>query len=356
MDIEPQVMQGRQNPSPALLDRLDPVLGEASSGIGMMLTELIRRTLRGGIQRVDEELQSVVDEKVDGAVSVRLPSIEAAAAQTAQQTATLVAAREVAALDQRTSEVTARLATELAESHQQLETHARELASSVERRGEERIVEEVGRLERRAEERLTETAGRLASEVAQLETRANDFVTREIASVEQRTTTAAQNLVTREIDSVEQRSETRAREILEEEVAALKERSRLASQTLTKNVNALTEMQNALRELLDREKADRAECLARLDSDLRTRTDDTQVRVLQELNRAAERWKQLWSESEAARQELEARVAELERPRGIRAFAARLFSRKKTEDIPSVVDAILEDREAAENMPSASQR
>src|SRR4029453_1523915 len=70
----------------SLVERLDPALGEATSGMGALLTQLVPRPLRGGGQRIDDELQSQVEEKVDATVAERIPLIESAAGQAAEVT------------------------------------------------------------------------------------------------------------------------------------------------------------------------------------------------------------------------------------------------------------------------------
>ncbi len=89
-----------------LADTLDPAIGEASSVMGAMLTELVRRSLRGGVLRIGGELQHFVAEKVDIAVAEKVPQIEQIACDVAENTArtaaTEVATEEVQALEKRT--------------------------------------------------------------------------------------------------------------------------------------------------------------------------------------------------------------------------------------------------------------
>ncbi|MBW3600813.1 MAG: hypothetical protein KY475_26545, partial [Planctomycetes bacterium] len=58
----------------SLVERLDPALGEASSGIGVLLSELVRRTLRGGVAKIEEEMHEFVEEKLELAVEERMPA------------------------------------------------------------------------------------------------------------------------------------------------------------------------------------------------------------------------------------------------------------------------------------------
>jgi hypothetical protein len=98
----------------ALAERMDLSIGEASTVMGTMLTELMRRTLRGGVMQIGEELHGYVAEKVDATIADRTPAIEQAAAEVADKTArmaaTEVAKDEVLVLDQKTAEAARDLA------------------------------------------------------------------------------------------------------------------------------------------------------------------------------------------------------------------------------------------------------
>src|SRR5579883_2763409 len=92
----------------ALVDRLDPAIGETTSVVGAMLTELLRRTLRGGVMQIDGELHAFTAEKVEATIAERLPFVEQAAARAAEETAQMVATQsaqqEVRVLEQKTQE------------------------------------------------------------------------------------------------------------------------------------------------------------------------------------------------------------------------------------------------------------
>ena len=101
----------------SLADRLDPAIGETTSMVGAMLTELLRRTLRGGVVRIGEEMHGYVSEKVDTVIAERKPALEQLAAEVAEHTArtaaTEIATEEVHALEQRTQESDRELATQI---------------------------------------------------------------------------------------------------------------------------------------------------------------------------------------------------------------------------------------------------
>lgn len=87
MDSKSDTMSNQQSQvrSVPLVERMDKELGEATSGIGTILAEFVRRTLRTGIQKVDEELQDRVDEKVDASITGHMPVIEETAREVAGQ-------------------------------------------------------------------------------------------------------------------------------------------------------------------------------------------------------------------------------------------------------------------------------
>lgn len=349
MDQDPQIIPARTGVSPPLVDRLDPVLGEAASGIGAMLTELVRRTLRGGVQRVDDELGTLVGEKVDGAVASRLPHIEEAAVKTAERTAHEVAAREVADLDSRTTQTTQRLASELAATGTRLETAARDLVGDLERRSTEAtrtlVSSEVAGLEQRAGDRLT-------TELQTLEQRAGERLTSEMQTLEHRSTTSTQDLVSREIADLERRASETARTLVDAELNDLREKSKAATQSLHKHVNALHEAQTSLRHDLATEQEERLQKLATLETELSSRVLVMTEQVRAELERSATEWRNRWMASEKARSALAERLAELERPRGLRALTAKLFGRKKADDgdsTRSLSDADIELTDVSED-------
>src|SRR6516164_9466830 len=90
----------------SLAERLDPAIGEATSVVGAMLTELLRRTLRGGVMRIGDEMHGYVSQKVDTVIADRTPGLEQLAADVAEHTArtaaTEIATEEVHAQEKRT--------------------------------------------------------------------------------------------------------------------------------------------------------------------------------------------------------------------------------------------------------------
>jgi hypothetical protein len=103
--------------STSLAERLDPAIGEATSVLGAVVTELMRRSLRGGVMRIGDELNGYVGEQVDLVIANRTPVLEQLASTVADKTARLaateVAAEETRALEQRTVETSRQLSVQI---------------------------------------------------------------------------------------------------------------------------------------------------------------------------------------------------------------------------------------------------
>lgn len=73
--------------SSSLADRLDSSIGETSSGIGAMLSELLRRSLKAGVSDIGESLGEYAGEQVEAAVEQKMPEVAEAADEVAESTA-----------------------------------------------------------------------------------------------------------------------------------------------------------------------------------------------------------------------------------------------------------------------------
>src|SRR5436853_617393 len=116
--------------------------------MGAMMSELLRRALRGSVRQIDDELHGHVAQKVDSTIAQRLPDIEqsvaAIAEKTARGAATEVAVEEVHALEQRTKDADKEIASRIEES-------AKTLASLAEERAQA-LARDIDDAERRAKE------------------------------------------------------------------------------------------------------------------------------------------------------------------------------------------------------------
>ena len=249
----------------SLAESMDSSIGEATSVMGAMITELIRRSLRGGITQIGDQLTSYVGEKVDIAVKEKTPAIEQAAAEVAEHTArtaaTEVAVEEVQALEKRTQENTQQLATQIEETAKKAET----LTSEATRDLNGKIV--------------------LAEKKAEL------------------TVATASRELTGKIEETEKRVFESTKAAVTQQVEGLLQRSRKVTAAIKARLIELEGLAKGLDQKLREEQAGRAAEVSALKADFRRVTD--------------------------ANEALGARVAELEKPRGLKRFFLWLFGRRK---------------------------
>jgi hypothetical protein len=250
-----------------LVERMDPAIGEATSVMGALLTELMRRTLRGGVAKVGEELDGFVAERVDATIEDRRPVLEQVAAEAADKSArvaaTEVAVGEVRALEERTREADQGLA---------------------------------GRIDETAERSRRETeeaAQRLTGEIVEAERRVGDAVRSEVNG----------------------------------HVQDFVERARRGTAVLKARIQSVGQAAAALGERLQGEQRERQAALAAV----RAEVGEQAAAVRHQLEKAAaERraaegvLRQELDRLAAANRALAARVAELEKPRGLRALWLRV--------------------------------
>jgi hypothetical protein len=255
-----------KRPGP-LLERMDGAIGEASTAMGAMLTELVRRTLRGGVLQLGEELHGYVAEKVDATIADRTPAIEQAAAEVAEHTArtaaTEVATEEVHALEQRTQD-----------SDRQLSTRIDEATAETTRA----LTGKIDSTRKAVEEAAGATAAHLGQRIQEAEKRAVETAHAEMCH---------------QMEELHERSR--------EGTALMKARLK----EITSDIAALGQQVTALAAQLEKERQ------ARRAAEELFRGELLKLRELHE--------------------QLGARVAELEKPRGLRRFWAWIkswFSRK----------------------------
>ncbi|HWY86084.1 MAG TPA: hypothetical protein VNX28_05140 [Gemmataceae bacterium] len=294
----------------SLVERLDPSIGELSTVTGAMVTELLRRTLRGSVRQIDEELQGQVAQRVDATIAQRLPAIEQSAAdaaeKTAREAATEVAVEEMHALEQRAREserdIVARIETSARAAEHQTVESARALTGKIELVEKQAELAIAGKAHELAD-RIEETA-RSAATMADEKARE---LARHIEEAERRATEAFQAELTRQVEDLTQRSRKTA--------AGIKDRL----QTLDATTAALH------KQLLD-------EAGNRADVDRRVKETGEHIQKLEQARQTAAEQFRLRYEA------LAARVAELEKPRGLRALWAWLFSRRQAK--PAVKEAV----------------
>ena len=127
----------------SLPDRLDTAIGDASSGIGVMMSELVRRSLRTGVADIERTLTDVTAEKVDLAIEMQMPTISETAHRVAESTSARIVKTVVTESEQR--------------SHEQLQTAVTEFNDAIRsqeaslKANEEQTSEEIAKLNTRAQ-------------------------------------------------------------------------------------------------------------------------------------------------------------------------------------------------------------
>ena len=93
-----------QTEKTSLGDRLDETIGETSTGIGTLLSELIHRSLKMGVSDIGESLVDFAEEQVENAVNQRLPEITEAADAVARSTSQTIVKQAVGELNEKSAE------------------------------------------------------------------------------------------------------------------------------------------------------------------------------------------------------------------------------------------------------------
>lgn len=101
-----QLSQPIQPTTNSLPEQLDDAIGEASTGIGVMLSELVRRSLKGGVANIDQTLQGFAEAQVHSAVERQMPQVAETASSVAESTsARLIQEQVTPTVDQLTGQV-----------------------------------------------------------------------------------------------------------------------------------------------------------------------------------------------------------------------------------------------------------
>jgi hypothetical protein len=292
-------------PSSNLVERMDTAIGETSSLVGAVLTEVVRRALRGGVGQIGEQLNEHAADAVTTAVAERIPSLERSVVQLAGVTSRSAALEavegRVAEAEARTDDARRLLGERIAEAERTAEARAEEARRTL----TERITEAERAARAKTEETSQVLTGRIDATREQVETVGQELHGRlqqaEKKAWEQTESTAL--ALRSEIEAAAQRVEQEARTALNARVDELRERSRKGTAVLKARLLALEGKAGALASKLEAgEQAHR------------------------------EVWLSLRGEIETLRSANEAlvtRVRELEKPRGLRWLWHRLFGRKQ---------------------------
>lgn len=290
MDVVQRVEQSGNSESPMLVDRMDSAIGEASTSIGMIMSELVRRSLRGGVGEIGVSIHDYARDQVNNAIDEMMPGVSL-------------------------------VVEELAET-----TSQRITDSAVQKFGEE-----LKSVELRTTERTEVIAVRLKAETDA----AIEVVTRAVGESRETTDTTARDLKDlhqRAKDSwkkmqLELQAINDARVALEQQLAETRQQLADALQRLDIGQRQLAET----REQLDSSRSLLSETGKRLgqsQEDL-TRTQQDLAEATRGLADLGHRSSQKMTGLESASAALAKRLDELERPKGIRALFSKLTGGKK---------------------------
>jgi hypothetical protein len=357
--LSPQVEAENSKPLAPLVERLDPAIGEMSTVMGAMMTELLRRTLRGSVRQIDDELQTQVTAKVDTTIAHRLPAIEHSACEVAEKTAreaaTEVAVEEVQALEQRAKEV-----------QRELRSQIEETARTVEHKAAETTRELTGRItiaEKKAELDITSKAHELTTRIEETakhavtntQETARDLA-RQIEEAERRANETAQAEVNRQVDDLLQRSRKMTHE-LKERITVLETTATTLGKQLIDEAAERKAEQMTFHKAVERRVKGLLQQLEQQEHGRRSAEEQLRRQLLQSLEdgHAQVRGELTGALTEARRlnEALTARVAELEKPRGLRALWAWLFRRRKKEAEAEAPEAEDSDSPAVEENEEA---
>ncbi|MCA9051849.1 MAG: hypothetical protein KDA89_24090 [Planctomycetaceae bacterium] len=116
----------------SLPQRLDSAIAETSSGIGMMIADVVKRSLIGGVTDIETTLQSYVSEQVEQAVDAQMPAFADAAHRVAETTSTRLVTSAVTESEGRTREhVQSAIGEATQRTTEQLRTAVGELEGNV---------------------------------------------------------------------------------------------------------------------------------------------------------------------------------------------------------------------------------
>ncbi|MEP3481207.1 MAG: hypothetical protein ABJZ55_18350 [Fuerstiella sp.] len=247
-------------PPGSLPEQLDDAIGEASTGIGVMLSELVRRSLKGGVANIDQTLQGFAESQVHTAVEQQMPHLTEAASTVAESTSVRLIQEQVTpTVDKLTGQVQA--------FEGKLETETERLG--------QRFTETAADTARRLQESSVETERRLNETAAEADRRINE-TSEHLGSLKENARTKWKKLVA-ELDSL-----SSANRNLNEQVSSLQQQ--------------LSEAATSQQQLVQQFQSESA----------------AQANLLQEQN-----------------QRLEARLVELEKPKGLKGMWQKIAGGKK---------------------------
>lgn len=151
----------------SLPDRLDAAIGETSSGIGVMMSELVRRSLRTGVADIERALLEIATDKVDVAIETQLPVVSETANRVAESTSARVVKSAIGESEQRTQQD---LRAAVSDVERKTETEIRSAVTEVQQQTQEEL--------RAAVTGVNESLRQQKEEIAEKDAETNEELTR----------------------------------------------------------------------------------------------------------------------------------------------------------------------------------
>jgi hypothetical protein len=280
-----------------LADQLDPAIGEASSVLGALTTELIRRSLRGGVMQIGRELSGYVATQVEQEIVEQRPLIE----KTAGELATEVARNEVQAVRQAANDQAQQLAARIDDTSRQAQAQAETVARDL----SARIDDTSRQAQSQAETVARDLTGRLEESSRQTHEKI-DTVSKVVDDTARQGSEATASLA-RTLQTEVAAVETRTLETARRELETFQDRARQLTAKFKDRLGNLEEANSQLAKLQRTEKQQLLD----------------QICELRRTNKA-----------------LADRLDILERPRGLRRLFAWLFGKTKK---PAPTEPVVED-------------
>jgi chromosome segregation ATPase len=281
MDSKPTVLVDSAPPTGSMVERMDSAIGETSSLVGAVLSEVVRRALRGGIGQLGERLNEHASGAVSTAIAEQLPALERTVIQTAglsARTAALDAVEDrVVKAELQTAEARRQLAERIAEAERTAEARAEEARQALAQRIAAAERASLAQTEE-ARELLTERIERAQSQTLAARRELAQQIERAEKKAEEYAASTAQELRT-EIETTTRRAGQEVSAALTKQMDELCERSRKGTAMLKTRVKALEDLAGGLKaKLAAEEKArqqaeERHQELARLAEALLVRID-----------------------------------------------------------------------------------
>lgn len=276
------VVKGDERKVASLVERLDAPIGETSTGIGMLMAELIRRSLKSGVSDLDSTLREFAEQQVDDAVECQMPRLVETAEQIAAQTSERLADAAVQTMTKRTAESELKL-------NQAIETSASQLT-----------------------EVFTSTKKELESKVDLTQ----ESLTREIDA-----TKSEYQKQTEQFSQALSESELK-REAASQQIEEMQQKSRDSWKKLSKELNSYRTSISQHNSSLQR--------LQEESSQLKDESSQLK-RALQQTSSQLQETATHLQEAMAVNRDLRERLEVLEAPKGIKKFLGKIFGKKKAK-------------------------